>query len=140
MSKIPAPAPKLGGFYVPHDRVTVDTGEFTFTKQSPKDECDIHNILAQYKRTGIINHISSQRAQYLDLPSDLDFQASLDLVKQAEAAFASLPAKVRDKFGNDPSRFLSAVYDPDRRSELEELGVFEKKAPAAPPPAPAAAE
>lgn len=116
-----------GGFYVPHKRVTVNTGEFTFTKQSAKDECDINNILAQYKRTGIITHISSMQAQYLDLPSDVDYQASIEVVKTAEEAFSTLPAKVRDRFGNDPFQFLGALYDPDRRDEMEELGVLRKK-------------
>lgn len=115
--------------YIPHPRVVVDTGEFTYTKQSPKDECDINNILAQYKRTGIINHISAKQAQYIDLPDENDFQASLNTVKAAQEAFASLPSKVRDRFGNDPAKFLNALYDPARRAEFEELGVIRAAKP-----------
>jgi len=113
-------------FYLPHPRVQVDTGEFTFTKQSSKDECDINNILAQYRRTGMIAHINAAAAQYLDLPSDLDYQASINVVKSAEEAFASLPAKIRDEFQNDPSVFLAGLYDPAKRPRLEELGVLRK--------------
>jgi len=114
-------------FFLPHPRVQVDTGEFTFTKQSSKDECDINNILAQYKRTGMIAHINAAAAQYIDLPSDLDYQASINVVKSAEAAFASLPSKIRDEYSNDPSQFLAALYDPSKRGRMEELGVLRKK-------------
>lgn len=105
-------------------RVQVDTGEFTYTKQSAKDECDINNILSQYKRTGMLAHINASAYQYIDLPSELDYQASINLVLNAQTAFASLPAKIRDEFGSDPSAFLNALYDPSQRSRMEELGVL----------------
>lgn len=115
-------------------RVTVDTGSFTFTKQSCKDECDVNNILAQYRRTGVITHINPRVPAYLDLPSDLEFQSSVNLVKQAEAAFQALPSRVRDVFGSDPQRFLAAIGDPSQRELLTELGIF-NKLDKAPPPA-----
>lgn len=121
-------------FYRPHARVTLDCGEDLITKQSHKDECDIHNILRQYQRTGMITHIQARQGQFLDLPSDIDFQTSLQLIKQAEDAFAALPAKVRDRFHNDPERFLSAFYDPQLREELREMGLLRNAPPDTPAP------
>lgn len=97
------------------------------TKQSHKDECDIHNIMRQYQRTGIITHIARQGARYEDLPDFADYQEGLNTAIRAEEAFASLPSKVRDHYGNDPGRFLAAFSDDRERSFLEEFGLLRKK-------------
>lgn len=114
----------LHSFYFPHDRVTYDCGDVMVTKQSMAAECDINNILKQFSKTGIINHINQNAAQYIDLPDNLDFQQSLAIIQSAEDAFASLPSKVREYYRNDPGRFLAALQDPAERSHLEELGVL----------------
>lgn len=125
-------------FYRPHERsatwftgevVNPQTGEVTrppsMTKQSFKDECDINNILKQYKVTGMFAHINSKAAQgvYADLPDPLDFQASLEVVRAANDAFASLPSKVRDRFQNNPEAFLAFCTNPANADELVELGL-----------------
>lgn len=107
----------------------LDCGPELITKQAHKDECDIHKILAQYQKTGIINHITPNQPQYLDLPDDLDYQSSLNLILEAQDAFSTLPSALRDRFQNDPAKFLEALNDPHQRSFLEEVGVFEKKPP-----------
>jgi len=128
-------------FYRPHKRVTADVGTRSRTKQSHKDECDINNILNQYKRTGIITHVQNARASYEDLPSEVDFQQSLNVIMEAEAAFDALPAKVRDSFNNDPGEFLAAFQDDSRRAQLEEFGLVGARPEPAPirPPAPSGA-
>jgi phage internal scaffolding protein len=99
------------------------------TKQSHKEECDINNILSQFKRTGIVRHITSRQALYLDLPSEMDLQTSLAIVKRAEHAFSELPSKVRDRFGNDPGRLLAALGDPTMADELRALGLLKPVRP-----------
>lgn len=110
-------------FYRKHARVIKDCGKQMVTKQSHKDECDIHRILRQFQRTGIITHVQSARPTYEDLPDSVDFQESLRLLSQAQDAFASLPSVVRDYFRNDPGRFLAAFNDPSQRPKLEEFGL-----------------
>lgn len=121
-------------FYRKHVRVTTPVGELSMTKQSHKDECDINKILSQYKKTGLISHISNNQPQFMDLPSDIDYQSSLNIMLRAEDAFAALPSLVRDHFANDPERFLRAFGDASQRPYLEELGLLKP----APPPAAAA--
>lgn len=116
-------------FYIKHSRVTLDCGTEEITKQGHKDECDIHKILNQYKRTGILTHITTRQALYADLPDCSDYQSSINTVLEGQEAFATLPASVRDRFKNDPANFLAAIGDPSMRAELEELGVFKKRAP-----------
>jgi len=123
-------------FHRPHERYMLDTGDHMITKQSHKDECDIHRILRQYQRTGIITHVQSAQAQFLDLPSSLDFQSSIQLIRDAEQAFASLPASVRDKFHNSPEAFLSAFQDASRADELRAMGFLKPKTPQEPHTAP----
>jgi phage internal scaffolding protein len=122
-------------FYIPHDPVTTDCGDEVITKQSLSAECDIHNILKQYHRTGIITHLASGRPEYVDLPSDIDYQQSLNTIIAAEAAFAELPATVRDYFANDPGRFLAAFEDESQLSKLRELGLVQPANDSSPPSA-----
>lgn len=110
-------------------RVTVETVGPSRAKQSFKEECDINNILAQFKRTGIVRHITQRQALYMDLPSDIDLQTSLAIVRKADKAFSELPAKVRDRFGNDPARLLAALQDPRMTDELRDLGLLKPVRP-----------
>lgn len=136
-------------FYVPHARVTMPehdrrTGEVppSMTKQEFVQECDINNIIKSFSKTGQIAHISSKAAQgaYVDLPDPLDYQDALHIAAAAEASFATLPSKVRDRFANDPSRFLEFMSNPDNEAEARTLGLLNpvppspSEPPAGPPP------
>lgn len=111
------------------------------TIQSAKAECDINNILSQYRRTGIVTHVTTARPSYEDLPDPMDYQQSMNLLLDAQAAFAGLPSKVRDHFGNDPIRLLAAIQDPAQADQLREFGILAPLPPApAPAPTPPASE
>lgn len=109
-------------------RVTFNTGSETLVKQAHKAECDINNILAQYKRTGIITHVRNTGVRYEDLPDEIDFQTALHIVRDAEEAFLALPASVRERFQNDPAQLLAALHDPARESDLADVGIITKAA------------
>lgn len=136
-------------FYRPHARVQYTglildpvTGELappvSRVKQEFKRECDVNNILKQYSRTGMLNHVSARAAQgmYADLPDSVDYQESIALVRDAEYRFMSLPAKIRDRFGNDPASFLAFCADPKNLEEMRALGLANKPTvtEAEPPP------
>lgn len=127
---------KKYSFYCPHKRVTFDntkldlkTGELvevpSMTKQEFVAECDINNIIKQYSTSGVIRHISERAAQgqYMDLPDNIDFQESLNMVHQAQSAFATLPSSVRSRFQNDPAEFLAFMADPANQDEIIKLGL-----------------
>lgn len=105
-------------------RVQVSCGTQLITKQEFKEESDINNIITQYKQTGIINHITKSQPIYSDLPPEMDYQQSLNMYKQAQDAFATLPSVVRRYFDNNPSRLLAALQDPSMRPALEELNIL----------------
>lgn len=115
------------------------TGEITtppsMTKQEFVRECDINNVIKQYKAHGMVSHINAKAAQgaYQDLPDSVDFQESLHTIMVAEKAFMTLPAKIRDRFGQDPAEFLAFLSNPENAEEARKLGIL-KPAEAPPPP------
>lgn len=92
------------------------------TKQAFKDECDINTIMRRYEQSGVLLHLARGEPQYVDATS-LDYQASMELVVQAREAFAALPARVRERFQNDPSQMLAFVEDEGNREEAIKLGL-----------------
>lgn len=140
-------------FYYPHDRSDTwwtgeledpQTGEIysppSMTKQSFLAECDINNIIKQFKVTGMIQHMSAQASKgaYLDLPPPTDFQEALNTVLAAEDSFATLPSKIRARFDNDPQEFLVFMADPANQDEIISLGLGTDTRP--PPPNPGSSQ
>lgn len=114
-------------------RTYAPSGEPSMTLQQFKEECDINNILSQYKKTGIIQHISKSQPLYAELPDSIDYQQSLHTIMAAQDAFEALPSVVRRYFHNDPAELLNAMTDPAMNDKLIELGV--RNLPATPQPA-----
>lgn len=112
------------------------------TKQSFKEECDINNIMARYIKTGVLEFAARNEAKYGDF-TGIDFQAAHDVVARGKTLFAELPAVVRERFENSPSKFLDFVNNPANEAEAVRLGLATApatpQAPATPPPAAVAA-
>lgn len=120
------------------------------TKQSFAKECDINNLMKKYEKDGLIDHVNQHRGYYGDLPLNIDYQHSLNVILAAERSFASLTGQIRGRFANDPAAFLAFVQDPENRDEMIALGLLAKPTEPDPPspgtlvpepgaPAPAAA-
>lgn len=134
-----------GAFFRPHSRelaafdnvkfIDEETGEVTYhesmTKQSEMDACDIHNVLKQFSQQGFEALVREKAAtgQYADLPDEIDYQNSLNIVLAAQASFATLPSQVRERFANDPARFLDFLANPDNREDAVRMGLVEAPAP-----------
>ncbi|QCQ84577.1 internal scaffolding protein [Blackfly microvirus SF02] len=119
---------ELSSNYVEHDPVDMHPEGPSLTRQEFADECDINVLMAQYEKTGTINHFNSATPQYLDLtemPDDL--MGSLAVMKEAELAFMRLPAKVRKEFDNDPLDFTNYALDPNNLDQLREWGLAAPK-------------
>lgn len=101
------------------------------TKQEFKDECDINRIMARALRSGQFPPAVSV-GRYGDFSEVGDYQEALARVEYAREQFAGLPAKTREKFGNDPARFLEAVPKMSREEALE-LGLLKDEFKVTPP-------
>ena len=115
--------------YGPHIHSTLVCPEQPFgrTKQSFKDETDLNWIMARFQKTGVIDFVNKRSPQFGDV-TGIEFQAAMQLVIDAEAMFADLPSKVRDRFGNDPQNLLHFLEDPANRSEAQLLGLIDPPA------------
>lgn len=104
-------------------RVVAPEGGDMMTKQSMALESDINHIVSRWIHHGQVPRAVSSTPMYGDFSSFDSFHEAANLVLAAEADFARLPAHVRDHCKNDPGLFLDLVYDPERRPELEALGL-----------------
>lgn len=108
----------------PHDG-PVDWGE-SRTKQSAEPESNINNIIARYRRTGELTHITNSLGAYRDVSGLPDLHAALTLVANAQSTFNELPAHIRKVCGHDVANFLPYIDDPDNLEEAVEFGILPK--------------
>lgn len=104
-------------------------------KQEFADQCDINRIVRQFDRDGVITHLREDKPQWLDVTQVPDYRTAMTQVAAAEQYFMQLPAKVREKFRNDPAELMDCLADPSKRSMLEELELVPKLEEEPPPPA-----
>ncbi|WNK14031.1 MAG: internal scaffolding protein [Microvirus sp.] len=134
-------------FFVPHDPMETAFGvsadgelvpQVSMTKQEFMGDCDINNILAEFKVTGQIRHLAANAAAgvYANLADLPDYQTALNAVAIGNEAFASLPSKLRARFENDPAQFLAFMEDPANQDEIVKLGLAVDTRPPAPPEPP----
>jgi len=97
------------------------------TKQSFKEQCDINWIMERYNKTGQLPEMIKREGKYGDFSSAGTYQDALNVVRHAEIQFASLSSAVRERFLNDPARFLEFVNDPSNIDEMVDLGLATKE-------------
>lgn len=114
------------GAFIAHDRVQLKCEDATRAKQAMAAECNINNIMEKYLKTGLIDHVNEHKGQYGDLPSAMDYHDSCNAVIAAKDAFASLPSNIRNKFDNDPGKFLEFAQNPENEDQMGELGLVDK--------------
>lgn len=119
--------------YDPHRRVSISFHGVGRTKQSFRDDCDINNIMARYMKTGVLDHVRAEVAQYGDV-SGADFQGALDLVAGAKSMFHSLPSNIRTEFENNPAKFFEFMENPANAQRAREMGLLAPEAPSSTPP------
>lgn len=107
---------------------TINTGS-SMAQQQYKDECDINNIMNKYNTTGQFTHLTSKTGHFADFTQITDYREMLETVQYANDAFASLPADVRARFGNDPAQLLNFVQDEKNYDEGVKLGLVQPKTP-----------
>jgi len=112
-------------------------GEASMTQQNLAAETDINAIMSKYQKHGILTHVSKYAGQYGDFSGVHDYKTGLERVMAANEMFESLPANIRDRFGNDPAKFIDFAVDPENVDEMRALGLAPKKVATPEPQAPA---
>lgn len=113
----------------PREYAFTPTGD-SLTQQQFKEECDVNNILAKYKKTGMLNHLNKHQANYGDFSDLNDYQTNLDKVMHAQNTFNELPSNIRSKFENDPGKLIDFLSKEENNEEAIKLGLkFPRKKP-----------
>jgi len=115
-------------------RVVLNCDDPSRAIQSQKDEADINTIVRNFGVTGRVQ-APVRLPQYGDFDLINDYQTALHAVREAQAEFEKVPAKIRAEFSNDPGAFASFCLDPSNLPKLREWGLAPTPAaPAEPPP------
>lgn len=105
------------------------------TKQSFKDDCDINVILDRYIRNETIPSQANGQPFYGDVSEVTGYREALAIIHDATQLFMQYPAKLRERFMNDPAKFVEFMNDESNREEAIRLGlVAVKEEPKAPEP------
>lgn len=103
-------------------------GPGTRTKQQFKDECNINNIMKKFERTGELPNMIKAEPQYGDFSTPMEFQEAMNTVNHATEQFENLSAKVRERFGNDPAKFLEFATNGENAEEMAKMGLIKEEA------------
>jgi len=106
-------------------KVAIATGD-GLTEQNHKDETDINKIVRKYNKTGLIDHLNQFEKQYADM-TGYDYQDAMNTVAAANTMFEGLPSQIRNKFDNDPAKFINFVDDENNYDAMVEMGLAKEK-------------
>jgi hypothetical protein len=121
-------------------RVQTVNNEPSKTQQGDHDLADIRSILKRFDQVGIVDHLESVDAAFVDV-SELpeDYSAVMRYSRQAEQQFMKLPSKLRALFNHDAAEWLDAAHDQDHwlrknHDKLVKAGLAEPAPEPSPPP------
>lgn len=104
------------------------------TQQHFKKQCDINNIVSAHLKKGLSPHLNPNVENY-GFASAIDLQDAMNVVTYANQGFAQLPSDVRNKFDNDPRKFVEFIDTEGHQEQLKEWGLLRPSIEAADPQA-----
>jgi len=113
------------------ERSALHCKDKTLAQQQFKDECDINVLFSRYLETGEIPQVMDGLT-YGNFEGVFDFQSAMNAVRTAEGLFSQLPARIKNRFDNDPQKMLDFLHDPENRDEAEFLGLIKQEPDDAP--------
>lgn len=98
-------------------------------QQSDMDSADINKIMARYEKTGVLidANLSERKPMYGDFTEIKDYHQMLSGIRNVERAFELLPAKIRNRFENDPQQLIDFLENPENNKEAVELGLKDRR-------------
>lgn len=107
-------------------RVSITFTEPTLTQQAIAEETDINVIVAKARATGQLPN-RDIKGVFQDTTQIPDYQSALNILNEADEAFASLPSNVRAKFKNNPAELLNFISNDQNYDEAVKLGLVQPK-------------
>lgn len=101
----------------------------SLTDLSFASACDINNIVSQFLKTRELPD-DVREGVYVDILSlNNDYHTLMNNYIAANEAFLALPARVRDRFQNDPAQLINFLEDRGNYDEAVTLGLITPSAP-----------
>lgn len=96
--------------------------EETLTQQQFAEEVNINTII---KNFGLNGELPENVAvpQSGDFTGVTNFHEAMNIVRKSEEAFMEMPADIRERFSNDPGKFLDFVHDEKNLEEARKMGI-----------------
>ena len=116
-------AVKFKTAYGDRTRTGFETTGDSLTQQSHAAAADVRNIIKQYDRTGLIANVNKGIAQYGDYSEINEYAEALNMVREANESFATLPSHIRQQFNNDAGLFFEFATNPKNKEEMIEMGL-----------------
>lgn len=113
--------------YGERERFKTEPKGESLTQQHFAHEADVRNIIKQYDKTGLIANVQKGVARYGDYSEVNEYREALDLVNEANATFAELPAELREMFQNNAGTFLEFATNPENENQMIKLGLKEAR-------------
>lgn len=111
------------------DFAASDKNSKSKTMQSDMDAADINKIMSRFEKTGVIidpNGVERQPV-YGDFTGITDYHGMLTAVRNAERVFGLYPATIRNRFDNDPQKFITFMEDIKNDPEAVKLGLKDSR-------------
>lgn len=97
--------------------------DVSLTRQSEAEDADINTIVRRFGLTGVMPR-DMPPLSYGDFTGLSDYQSAFAAVADAQERFMMMPANVRERFSNDPQKFLEFCESPGHEDEMRKLGLF----------------
>lgn len=115
------------------ERANTDIGDLgpSLTQQHFTQDADINEIVHRFGiGDGSIPPAPNDPRFYADYTDVVDLRTALDRTIQAVTAFGLLPARLRNRFNNQPGALYDFVLDPANEAEAIALGLIKRQATA----------
>lgn len=109
------------------DEDAIECKEETLTQQHMVNDTDINYLMERYVTTGEIPQLRTPPLQG-DFSNVMSYQAALNLMIQARQSFDALPARIRNRFDNDPGQFVEFCSNEANRDEMRQMGLWSTEA------------
>ncbi len=115
--------------HIPRRRCAITiTGE-SMCQVSDAKQADIHHIMRQFERTGVLNHSAQHEGTYGDFLNLPDYTDAQIQIAEARSMFETVPASIRAKHNNNPAQFVDWMMNPDNREAMLEQGFTDTHLP-----------
>lgn len=109
------------------DETAIECKDPSLAQQHMHDDTDINKLMERYTVTGELPQLTTPPLQG-DFTNVLSYQDALNLMREAQASFDAMPARIRNRFDNDPAQFVDFFSNEANRDEIRQMGLWSPEA------------